>query len=243
MKQILQNIERRVRSSQTLENSIARKLLDTLDACNRHSEAVLRLTKKYATSPATGTWKEKTKELTQRLVFPFEKKTLEELKDIMIAFRGNVDTALGLLQLQVIYSPLSHWIELIVESDISISTQEIVQSLRTDSSTNHQTILGEIQPISEEVSQWKQKLPLLEENLSQKIDNLQRSIENTVPQSSAAVPQSFLPEMEQRLSVLGGSMVDSVTQQIDDSKSAIQATVSDYLPILSQFLMRIHSNK
>ncbi len=41
----------------------------------------------------------KAKELTQRLKFPFEKKVLEDLKDIMTAFRGDVDLALGLLKL------------------------------------------------------------------------------------------------------------------------------------------------
>ena len=99
VKQLLQDIEQRVKSSQTLGPRITGRLQDTLDACNRHSEAVLQLTQKYAAKSTAATWKGKAEELGRRLVFPFEKKTLEELKNIMIAFRGNVDTALALIQL------------------------------------------------------------------------------------------------------------------------------------------------
>src|SRR4051794_6183563 len=107
-----------------------------------------------------------------------------------------------------------------IESGFSISTQVAVQTLHADSNTNHLAILGEIQPMSEEISQWKQKLPLLEENLSRKVDNFQTSIETMVS-------QSLLPEMCPRLSVLEGSVIDSVTQQIDNSKNSIQATMVD----------------
>jgi hypothetical protein len=99
LKQLLQDIEQGVKGNQTLDANIVEKLNDTLQACTEHIEAVLRLTKKYTVGPATTAWKGKARELAQRLKFPFEKKTLEELKDIMIAFRGNVDTALGLLKL------------------------------------------------------------------------------------------------------------------------------------------------
>ncbi len=99
LKQLLQDIEKRVKDSQTLDRDIVRKLNDHLRACKEHSEAVLRLTTKYAGGPATTTWKGKARELAQRLKFPFEKKTLEELKTIMMAFRGNVDIALGLLKM------------------------------------------------------------------------------------------------------------------------------------------------
>jgi hypothetical protein len=99
LKQLLQDIEQGVKGNQTLDANIVEKLNDTLQACTGHIEAVLRLTKKYTVGPATTTWKGKARELAQRLKFPFEKKTLEELKGIMIAFRGNADTALGLLKL------------------------------------------------------------------------------------------------------------------------------------------------
>jgi len=99
LNQLLQDIEQRVKGSQTLDPHIVEKLNDTLQACAGHNEAVLQLTKKYATGPATTAWKGKARELAQKLKFPFQKKTLEELREIMIAFRGNVDTALELLNL------------------------------------------------------------------------------------------------------------------------------------------------
>jgi len=99
VRQLLQDIEQRVKSIQTLEPRVIRRLQDTLDACTGHSEAVLRLTTKYAANPTAATWKGKAEELRRRMIFPFEKKTLEELKNIMIAFRGNVDSALALIQL------------------------------------------------------------------------------------------------------------------------------------------------
>ena len=94
LKQLLQDIEQRVKDSQTLDPNIVENPNDTLQACTGHCEAVLQLTEKYTVGPANTAWKGKARELVQRLKFPFEKKTLEELKDIMIAFRGNVDTAL-----------------------------------------------------------------------------------------------------------------------------------------------------
>jgi hypothetical protein len=99
LKQLLQYIEQCVKSSQTLESRIVEKLNDTLQECAGHCKAILRLSSKYTTTAAATTWNGKARELAKRLKFPFEKRTLEELKDIMIAFRGNVDTAMGLLKL------------------------------------------------------------------------------------------------------------------------------------------------
>jgi hypothetical protein len=99
LKQLLQDIEQCVKSSQTLESRTVEKLNDSLQACAGHCKAVLRLSSKYTTTAAATTWNGRARELAKRLKFPFEKRTLEELKDIMIAFRGNVDTAMGLLKL------------------------------------------------------------------------------------------------------------------------------------------------
>jgi hypothetical protein len=91
---------------------------------------------------------------------------------------------------------LQHQVELITESDISISTQEAVQTLRAESSKNHMTVLGEIQAMNGQMSQ-----------------------------SSATVSQSVVAEMDQRLPVLEGSVVNSVAQHINISKSSIEVTV------------------
>lgn len=104
LKQLLQAIEQRVKGGPMLDPNIVAKLNDTFNTCRGRIEAVLLLAEKYGAGAVATTWKEKARELAQRLKFPFEKKTLEELKDIMIAFRGNVNTAMGLLRLWVIHS-------------------------------------------------------------------------------------------------------------------------------------------
>ncbi len=75
------------------------RLNDALKACAERNEAVIQLSKNYAAEPQSTAWKGKARELIQKLRFPFEKKALLELTEIMIAFRGNVDTALALLEL------------------------------------------------------------------------------------------------------------------------------------------------
>jgi hypothetical protein len=99
LKQLLQYIEQRLKVDPILEPDIAEKLHNALQECNKHIEAALRLTKKYEIGSDTRRWKTKGKELVKRLKFPFDKNTLEGLRDIMVAFRGNVDTALAILQL------------------------------------------------------------------------------------------------------------------------------------------------
>ena len=99
LRELLQAIEQRVQSSQSLDPSIVTKLNATLQESSRQNEAILKLSQKYAAARTVNNWKDKPRELALRLIFPFEKKTLEELKTIKLAFRGNVDTALGLLNL------------------------------------------------------------------------------------------------------------------------------------------------
>jgi hypothetical protein len=98
-KQILQDIEQRIKDKPTLDPSVVNILNATLLACTKHTEEVLRLTRNYSAGPAPSTVKLRARDLLQRLKFPFEKKTLEDLKSIMIAFRGNVDIAISVLQL------------------------------------------------------------------------------------------------------------------------------------------------
>lgn len=99
LKRLLHAIEQRTKYSPILVPDTVGKLNDTIRACSNQGEAVLRLSEKYAPGPANTTWKGKARESARKLKFPFEKKTLAELKDIMLAFRGNVDTALALLKL------------------------------------------------------------------------------------------------------------------------------------------------
>ena len=99
LKALLQPIEDGIKRSQSIDPNIVGKLQVTLDQCTKHAEAVISFTKPYLPAAADPTWKMKAKDLAQRLKFPFEKKTLEELKDIMIAYRGNVEIALSLIEL------------------------------------------------------------------------------------------------------------------------------------------------
>jgi hypothetical protein len=99
LKQLLQDIEDRISGSQGLQPSIIERLNGTLQTFQGHCDAVLRLAQKYAVAPATSLWRGGHRELMQKLKFPFENKTLKELKDIMMAFRANVDVAMGLLNL------------------------------------------------------------------------------------------------------------------------------------------------
>jgi hypothetical protein len=98
-KQLLQDIEQRIKDKPTLDPSVVQILNATLQACTKHTEEVLRLTRSYSAGPGPSTMKLRARDLLQRLKFPFEKKTLEELRNIMVAFRGNVDTAMSVLQL------------------------------------------------------------------------------------------------------------------------------------------------
>ncbi len=66
---------------------------------------------------------------------------------------------------------ITNQIELITKSDLSISTQGAIQTLGTDATKNHMTIVEEMQTMGMQVSQsmgteLEQKLPLLEDNLS-----------------------------------------------------------------------------
>lgn len=99
VRELLQNIEHCIQRSPTLDAKLIETLNNTLQGCTSHCEAVIRLSDKYTPGPPTSTWKDRARELLQKLKFPFEKKALEEIQGIMIAFRGNVDTALGLLNL------------------------------------------------------------------------------------------------------------------------------------------------
>ncbi len=93
LRKILQDIDAQVRRTSNIDPAITSKVDSSMKACREHVDAAIRLCDKHRTVQATGV-KGKVKDLVQKLRFPFEKKVLEELREIMIAFRGNVDTAL-----------------------------------------------------------------------------------------------------------------------------------------------------
>ena len=98
--QHLQTIDKVIKDHPTLSTNIVARMDEAIETCNRHCKAILSLSEKYAPGEPSASWKSKAKEGARKLKFPFQKKTLEELKEIMIAFRGNVD---GLLQLLSLY--------------------------------------------------------------------------------------------------------------------------------------------
>jgi hypothetical protein len=99
---LLQDVERKVKNNPALDPAIVDRLNGTIQACEEHVCAVLQLSGEYNSVKPTG-WMGMMKYLKQKLKFPFEKKMLEELRTIMLAFRGNVTTAMMLLALCVLY--------------------------------------------------------------------------------------------------------------------------------------------
>lgn len=99
--QHLQAIDQVAKGHPTFNSNAASRLDNALKTCNAHCKALLSLSEKYSGGKPAASWKGKAREGTRKLKFPFQKKTLEELKDIMVAFRGNVDGILQLLSLYV----------------------------------------------------------------------------------------------------------------------------------------------
>lgn len=92
-------------------------------------------------------------------------------------------------------------------------------------------------------TELRKQLPLLGNNLSQKIDNVQGSVETVVLQSSAAVSQSFVAEIDKRLPVLEGSVVASVAHQIDHSRSSIETRLTSEFAKIQSSLAALASQQ
>lgn len=99
LEQHLQAIDRVAKSHPTLNSDAIGRLDDAIETCKGHCDAVISLSEKYADGKPAVSWKGKAREGARKLKFPFQKKTLQELKEIMVAFRGNVDGILQLLSL------------------------------------------------------------------------------------------------------------------------------------------------
>lgn len=100
LKDILQEVERRLQRLPNLDPARVSSINNSLQACSDQILKAKGISDKYATGQTAGK-KGKMKDIIQRLKFPLERKVLGELRDIMNAFRGNVDTALNLLNMYV----------------------------------------------------------------------------------------------------------------------------------------------
>ncbi|KAK3985464.1 hypothetical protein QBC44DRAFT_156483 [Cladorrhinum sp. PSN332] len=191
--QLLLEIQQRITSNPALDPGITAKLDAILQACSGHCDAVLQLSTSYAPgqSTASPSWRHRTKELAKRLKFPIEKKVLGELKDIMLAFRGNVDTALGLLNL-----------------DLSASTHNSIQLLRSQQSKDTAAVIQEIQSIGSGLSS----------SIDLRLNNNVQYITAATSDLSSKIPEAIKADMSQMLSTLELSLVAKVTEQIESAR-------------------------
>lgn len=102
LKQLLQILDQRLQSNSAYDPMILQQVTSSIQDCTRHINSVVHLSDRYK-SGQTGGLKGKAKHIVYKLKFPFEKQALDELRDIMVAFRGNVDTALQILTTHVLF--------------------------------------------------------------------------------------------------------------------------------------------
>jgi ElaB/YqjD/DUF883 family membrane-anchored ribosome-binding protein len=96
LKQLLEDIRNLLQSNPTLAPTVSAGLDNAVQACDKHVEALLRLGGNYSTGQTAGLM-QKTEVALKKLKYPFERKALLELRDILTQFRGNVQLALGIL--------------------------------------------------------------------------------------------------------------------------------------------------
>jgi hypothetical protein len=177
LKTVLQDVEIFLQQQPNLDLTAVPSVRHSLKACNDQISKALDISDKYATAQAST--KGKMKDLIQRLKFPFQRNVLGELRDIMTAFRGNVDVALQLLNI-----------------DLTVSETELIRKLHSDSKAGHQMIISEIKSAATQITtsfshDQNQRLSAQTDSLTtaigQRIDTSGYSIENKISQSSAAV--------------------------------------------------------
>lgn len=100
LRNVLQDFERWLQRQPNLDPTLVSGVRNSLQACNNQISNALGVSDKYATGQTTRK-RGKVKDMIQRLKFPLERNVLGELRDIMVAFRGNVDIALNLLDMYV----------------------------------------------------------------------------------------------------------------------------------------------
>jgi ElaB/YqjD/DUF883 family membrane-anchored ribosome-binding protein len=96
LKQLLENVHNLLQSNPTIAPTISPSLDNAVQACDKHLEALLRLGGNYATGQTVGLM-QKTEAALKKLKYPFERRALLELRDILTQFRGNVQLALDIL--------------------------------------------------------------------------------------------------------------------------------------------------
>lgn len=96
LKSVLQGAEIWFQQQSELDPTILSSINNSLQACNEQISRAVSISDKY-TRGNPSTKKGKMKELLMRLKFPFERKVVGELTDLVVAFRGNVDLAVSLL--------------------------------------------------------------------------------------------------------------------------------------------------
>ena len=105
LKQLLEDLDKRLQPNPAYGPRILQLVKSSIQGCTEHIDSVVHLSDKYATGRTSGL-KGKANDMVHKLKFPFEKKALDELRDIMVAFRGNVNTALQVLTMHVL-SPIN----------------------------------------------------------------------------------------------------------------------------------------
>lgn len=101
LKHLLEDLDKRLQPNLAHDPGVLQRVKSAIQDCTGHIDSVAHLSEKYTTGRTSGL-KGKAKDVVHKLKFPFEKKTLDELREIMVAFRGNVDTALQVLSMHVL---------------------------------------------------------------------------------------------------------------------------------------------
>ena len=144
LKNVLRDVERWLQRQPNFDPAIVSRVSNSLQACHDQISKAVGISAKYATGQTIKKMG-KVKDMIQRLKFPLERNVLGELRDIMVAFRGNVDIALNLLNLYV-STDFDHrhlyWLPI---SDLTALGVEAIQKLQNNNKKEHQEIISEIQ--------------------------------------------------------------------------------------------------
>lgn len=100
LKQLLAELDTKLQSNPAFDPSVLQILKTSSQNCAGHIDSVLHLSGKYTPGQLSGL-KGKAADLAQKLTFPFKKKTLDDLRDTVVAFRGNIETALQIITMHV----------------------------------------------------------------------------------------------------------------------------------------------
>ncbi|KAF2231811.1 hypothetical protein EV356DRAFT_518197 [Viridothelium virens] len=174
LKQLLKDLDDRLLANLPHNLRFLEHVNSSIQDCDRNINSILQLSEKYTVGRISGL-RGKAKDIAYKLKFPFEKKAFDELREFMVAFRGNVNTALQFLSMHISGN--------IQNADAQITrsiAQELAQGLPA---------LGDS----------------MKSSLARRIDESTVSIDNVVSQSSVAIRddnQSFLVLHRQQIDAL-----------------------------------------